>query len=255
MSKTKNRKQYKHNIDLIKYSKDGLRKRCTGCVEEFEQLQSSGYCNECWALWFREKRKGKTLKETFQQYEYKWLLLEEKYKNIKKCNTCFTIKNKTEFYPDKKAPHGLQNKCKECTKEYNSKYGYIAERDRPYQNDRYNNNVQYKIEVTLRNRFYSAVIRGYKIKSVLELIDCSIEELKLYLEQQFKPEMTWENHGIIWEIDHIKACSNFDLTKLKEQKQCFHYTNLQPLFKTTEIAEQYGYINEIGNRNKGNKSY
>ena len=43
--------------------------------------------------------------------------------------------------------------------------------------------------------------------------------------------------------------------KLEEQKQCFHYTNLQPLFKTTEIAEQYGYINEIGNRNKGNKSY
>jgi hypothetical protein len=67
--------------------------------------------------------------------------------------------------------------------------------------------------------------------------------------------MNWGNHGVTWEIDHIKACSNFDLTKLEEQKQCFHYTNLQPLFKTTEIAEQYGYINEIGNRNKGNKSY
>ena len=67
--------------------------------------------------------------------------------------------------------------------------------------------------------------------------------------------MTWKNHGTIWEIDHIKACSNFDLTKLEEQKQCFHYTNLQPLFKTTEIAEKHGYINEIGNRNKGNKSY
>ena len=139
MSKTTNRKQYKHNIDLIKYSEDGLRKRCGGCVEEFEQLQSSGYCNECWALWFREKRKGKTLKEIFQQHEYKWLLLEEKYKHVKKCNTCFTIKNKTEFYPDKKAPHGLQNKCKECTKEYNLKYGYIAERDRPYQNNLYHN--------------------------------------------------------------------------------------------------------------------
>jgi len=75
------------------------------------------------------------------------------------------------------------------------------------------------------------------------------------LEQRFKLEMTWENHGILWEIDHIKACSNFDLTKLEEQKQCFHYTNLQPLFKTTEIAEQHGYTNEIGNRNKGNKPH
>ena len=58
MSKTKNRKQYKHNIDLIKYSEDGLRKRCTGCVEEFEQLQSSGYCNGCWHYGLEEKRKG-----------------------------------------------------------------------------------------------------------------------------------------------------------------------------------------------------
>jgi hypothetical protein len=44
--------------------------------------------------------------------------------------------------------------------------------------------------------------------------------------------MTWLNHGQIWEIDHIKPCSSFDLTDLEQQKQCFHYTNLQPLFKT-----------------------
>lgn len=107
----------------------------------------------------------------------------------------------------------------------------------------------------MRNRFYSAVIKGHKIKSVLKLIGCSIEELKAHIEKQFKPEMTWENHGMVWEIDHIKACSNFDLTKFEEQIQCFHYTNYQPLFKTTEIANKYGYTNEIGNRNKGNKSH
>jgi hypothetical protein len=252
MSKIKNRKQYKHNIDLIKYSENGLVKRCKGCAKESNSLQTSGYCNECWALWFREKRKGKTLKETFEKYENVWLSLKEKYKNIKKCNTCFTIKNKTEFYPDKKSPHGLQNKCIGCVKEYNSKYGYVAKRDRPYQNNLYNNNIQYKIKTTLRNRFYSAVIKNYKIKSVLKLIGCSIDELKIHLETQFKPEMNWENHGNLWEIDHIKPCNSFDLTKLEEQKQCFHYTNLQPLFKTTEIAKKYGY-DEIGNRNKGTK--
>ncbi len=41
----------------------------------------------------------------------------------------------------------------------------------------------------------------------------------------------------------------FDLTKEEEQKLCFHYTNLQPLFKTTQIANSLGY-NEIGNRDK-----
>jgi hypothetical protein len=28
---------------------------------------------------------------------------------------------------------------------------------------------------------------------------------------------------------------------------------MQPLFKTTEIAESFGYMDEIGNRNKLNK--
>jgi hypothetical protein len=41
--------------------------------------------------------------------------------------------------------------------------------------------------------------------------------------------MSWNNHGSYWEIDHIKPCSSFDLTDIEQQKQCFHYTNLQPL--------------------------
>lgn len=78
------------------------------------------------------------------------------------------------------------------------------------------------------------------------------EQQKLYLEQQFINKMDWNNYGKIWEIDHIKPCSKFDLTKLEEQQKCFHYINLMPRFKTTEIAEQYG-SNQIGNRNKSNQ--
>lgn len=85
------------------------------------------------------------------------------------------------------------------------------------------------------------------------LLGCLIEECKKHLEVQFKPEMNWNNHGMIWEIDHIKSCSSFDLTDIEQQKQYFHYTNLQPLFKTTEIAESFGY-NELGNRNKSDKN-
>jgi hypothetical protein len=63
------------------------------------------------------------------------------------------------------------------------------------------------------------------------LIGCSPVELKDYLEKLFKPGMTWKNyklHG--WEVDHIIPCDNFDLTNIEEQKKCFHYTNLQPLW-------------------------
>ena len=39
----------------------------------------------------------------------------------------------------------------------------------------------------------------------------------------------WDNYGE-WHIDHIKPCAKFDLTKLEDQKKCFNYTNLQPLW-------------------------
>ena len=104
----------------------------------------------------------------------------------------------------------------------------------------------------MRSRFFKAINRYSKSKSIIELLGCNVGEFKQYLEQQFLPEMTWVNYGKIWEIDHIKPCSSFDLTILEEQQECFHYSNLQPLFKTTEIAEQYS-SNQIGNRNKLNK--
>ena len=51
------------------------------------------------------------------------------------------------------------------------------------------------------------------------------------LESQFKEGMTRDNHGFRgWHIDHIKPVSSFDLSDPEEQKKCFHYTNLQPLW-------------------------
>jgi hypothetical protein len=48
--------------------------------------------------------------------------------------------------------------------------------------------------------------------------------------------MTRENHGI-WHIDHITPCTAFDLTDPEQQKKCFHYTNLQPLWASDNIRK------------------
>lgn len=75
-----------------------------------------------------------------------------------------------------------------------------------------------------------------------------------YLESKFLPNMSWANYGKNgWHIDHIIPCSKFDLLSPNEQLKCFHYTNLQPLWATTEIAEKHGNFNSIGNKNKGDK--
>lgn len=115
---------------------------------------------------------------------------------------------------------------------------------------KYKNNLQYTLGLSLRNRIKNAIKNNFKYGSTLELLGGPIDKIKKHLQSQFKPEMNWENYGDIWEIDHILPCSSFDLTDEEQQKICFHYSNLQPLFKTTEIAESFGYVNEIGNRNK-----
>lgn len=93
------------------------------------------------------------------------------------------------------------------------------------------NNLNFRIAHYLRSRIRMA-LRGYdKAESTIKLLGCSVEKLRIYLESHFKEGMTWDNYGINgWHIDHKKPCSQFNLKNLREQKRCFHYTNLQPLW-------------------------
>ena len=75
----------------------------------------------------------------------------------------------------------------------------------------------------------------------MELIGCSTSELMIHLESKFKEGMTWENHGE-WHIDHIKAIAKFNLLNDDEQKKCFHWSNLQPLWAEENIVK---VINKI----------
>lgn len=121
---------------------------------------------------------------------------------------------------------------------------------------KYKEDPLFRLQHLLRSSFYKAIKRkkGVKEKSIMKIVGCSQEELKKFLENKFRPEMTWKNHGKIWEIDHIIPVDSFDLTSLEQQLICFHYSNLQPLFKTTDIAKSFGY-DEIGNQNKANKIF
>lgn len=81
-------------------------------------------------------------------------------------------------------------------------------------------------------------IKGNKAGSTQELTGCTWEQVRNHLENQFQPGMTWDNHGIHgWHIDHIRPCASFDLTDPEQQKQCFHYTNLQPLWAKDNLAK------------------
>ena len=108
------------------------------------------------------------------------------------------------------------------------------------QRDKYNNNPQCKIRRLYSTRIKAAIKiqSGPKAFKTIELLGCSVQECRQYLESKFQDGMTWENHGMYgWHIDHIIPCASFDLTDPEEQKKCFHYTNLQPLWAKDNLSK------------------
>lgn len=94
---------------------------------------------------------------------------------------------------------------------------------------------------TLRIRMLSALRRKGALRSgsFLSVVGCGPRELRAHLEALFQPGMTWENHGLHgWHIDHIQPCASFDLTDPAQQRACFHYTNLQPLWATDNLRKK-----------------
>ena len=95
----------------------------------------------------------------------------------------------------------------------------------------------YKLAYLLRARVSHAIRRSYGPKSLttIELLGCSIDDCRRYLESRFKEGMTWNSAN--WHIDHIIPISSFDLTNIEDQKKAFHYTNLQPLFAEENLKK------------------
>jgi hypothetical protein len=98
------------------------------------------------------------------------------------------------------------------------------------------NDIDYRTRCYLRNRLYGALNGKQKADSIVTLVGCSIPELRAYLAKKFNNGMSWDNYGE-WHIDHIRPCASFDLSDPEQQKQCFNYTNLQPLWAKDNLSK------------------
>ncbi len=186
-----------------KKSKDGLMEQCISCKKEYDK----NYCYQRYHndIEFNKKQKEVSIKWKKLNPE-KTAILDKKHKSSEKHKITRRIYRK---------------------KEYDLKYGI---------------DIIWTLKLILRNRLKNAIKNNFKYGKTIELLGCSIEEFKIYLQEKFTPEMNWGNYGKdkYWEIDHIIPCDNFNLLLEEEQQKCFHYTNLQPL----EITK---------NRQKNNK--
>lgn len=98
--------------------------------------------------------------------------------------------------------------------------------------------IEGQLVSTIRARINGSLSGKIKRGHVPELLGCSIEFLREWLASQFQPGMSWSNHGKRgWPIDHVKPCATFDLSDPKQQHECFHYSNLQPLWWRDNLSK------------------
>ena len=129
-----------------------------------------------------------------------------------------------EFYkknPEKKREYQIRHLSKPEVKEARKKWA------RDYSKRKRRECEIYRLRLICRSRLHIALARmgERKTSKTFKTIGCSPNFLARYLESQFEPGMTWENHGE-WHIDHIVPLCN---AKTKEDVlKLSHYTNLQP---------------------------
>jgi hypothetical protein len=194
---------------------------------------------------------------------------------MKKCTKCNKEKSLNQFHISKGFADKHNNWCKNCMSDYHKRYRLnpevkekelvngrkyfllnrkkcllkslkwkrknkdkMREYRRKWCSLKQKTDIDFKMLHNLRSRILQALKKGWKSGFAIELLGCSIEQLKQHLESQFTKGMNWKNYGTgwngngmkQWHIDHIKPCASFDLSKSEEQRKCFNYKNLQPLW-------------------------
>lgn len=168
----------------------------------------------------------------------------------KQCSDCLDIKSLEGFYKHKRYKDGYRNQCINChskrwKKYYNEGYNKILK-------DKAINDMIYKLKQNQKSYIHQQLKNSNLVKenSTSKYIGCNINQLKRWLEYQFKDDMNWVNKS--WQIDHIIPVSLFNLNDILEQKIAFNWTNLQPLLKKDNLQKYnnlrpYEYFSSIIN--------
>ena len=148
-------------------------------------------------------------------------------KRRNQCKLCRTtyVKQWKDMNIDKK----VIPLCSECHETQTHKGRCFRCKQKDVMRERYGSDLNYKLKVLHRNRIYSAM-KGYRIDltKVENYLGCSWKHFVSWLEYMFEPDMTWENYGSHWHVDHVLPINQFDLNKEEHRRICFNWTNLQP---------------------------
>lgn len=177
----------------------------------------------------------------------------------KRCSECKEILPASKFHKNTMTRDRLAKTCKDCKKKWyqenkdrhRERYQQNREMLIAYQkrwnscnkdrkqaaNKRHRSKMRAMLEKVLYGNAYRRFRGVLSDKGISisipfsELLGCTDVELFFRFEGMFKEGMHEGNYGTEWEIDHIRPICSFDLTKEEDLRKCFHYSNLQPLWK------------------------
>ena len=218
------------NFGKLKSSKDGYRYDCKNCRKEY-----------------RENNK-ENIKQKQQEY-----YLNNKDTLIDK-NKNYRIQNNEKINNQRKEYRNRPD-IKQYIKQKNKEYLPIK-KQKIY--ERRKTDINFQLSEVLRSKIHK-MIKG-KETSYKYLIGCDIDFFKKWIEFRFDDEMTWNNYGTSWHIDHIIPISIFNFNNQIDKQICFHWSNLQPL-KCLENQQKsnklqlYHYFNNLVNVVRFNSKY
>ena len=230
---------------------------CTKCHMVKELTKGKRWCKDCKNEYKKERRKKNpesliesNKKERERYYKKKLEIVEvtiDPNKN-KICSVCNEEKSIDNFYLAK-TKGTIRSICKECNSNKRKTY-YQNNREKTnkqvtkYQVERMKTDIDFKLERRLRCRIYQAfkAQSNEKTNRTWKYIDCSPNYFKKWIIFQLYDNMTLENYGNYWHIDHVKPCSSFDLSKAEEVNECFSWKNLRP-YRSEKNLQKNNKIN------------
>jgi hypothetical protein len=203
-------------------SVDPPKKLCTICNNPEKELCNTSWCIDCKRLKERERRanlseekKEEMRKKERERYEKNKANSKQKLKQLDlttkiECPECNKNKFVTEFYIAKQKGT-IRSKCKECIlkekKNYyeENKKDYIKKTS-DYKKQKEKTDPTFLLERRVRCRIYHAFKSQSlkKTKKTTTYLGCTGKFLHDWLTYQFTDEMTTDNYGTYWHIDHVK---------------------------------------------------
>jgi hypothetical protein len=194
-------------------------------------------CKSCYLIVY------KTDKEYSKRYrDNNSETIKQKMKEFRKNNKELVAERKRKYWdslsPEKKAEINAHKK--ELYHENNS----YKENKRKYVNNKLETDPFFKLKFNLRVLIRNGINRNFtkKSKKTSDILGCTFEEFKIYLESKFDENMNWENQGTYWHLDHIIPISSAQTEE--EVYKLNHYTNFQPLYWLDNLKKS-NKINEI----------